>query len=37
VTFADGMMALLAPSQIRRLAVESNAPVPFPVVEEFPG
>jgi hypothetical protein len=37
VTFADGMMALLEPGQIRRLAVESNALTPFPVMEEFPG
>jgi hypothetical protein len=30
VTFADGMMALLEPRQIRQLAVESNALTPLP-------
>jgi hypothetical protein len=31
VTFADGMMALLEPGQIRQLAVESNALAPLPI------
>jgi hypothetical protein len=30
VTFADGMMAMLEPGQIRQLAVESNALTPLP-------
>ena len=30
VTFADGMMALLEPGQIRQLAVQSNALTPLP-------
>ena len=30
VTFADGMMALLEPGQIRQLVVESNALAPLP-------
>ena len=30
VTFADEMMALLEPGQIRQLAVESNALTPLP-------
>ena len=30
VTFADGMMALLEPGQIRQLAVESNTLTPVP-------
>jgi hypothetical protein len=31
VTFMDGMIALLEPGQIRRLAVESNSLTPFPI------
>jgi hypothetical protein len=30
VTFANGMMAMLEPGQIRQLAVESNALTPLP-------
>ena len=30
VTFADGMMALLEPGQVRQLAIESNALTPLP-------
>jgi hypothetical protein len=30
VTFADGMMALLEPGMIRRLAVEADALKPLP-------
>ena len=30
VTFADGMMALVEPGQIRQSAVESNALTPLP-------
>jgi hypothetical protein len=35
VTFADGMMALLEPGQIRRLAIEANVlkPVPKRLIE----
>jgi hypothetical protein len=33
VTFADGMMALLEPDQIRQLAVKSNTLTPLPIDE----
>jgi hypothetical protein len=31
VTFADRMMALLEPGQIRQLAIDSNALAPLPI------
>jgi hypothetical protein len=35
VTFGDGMMALLEPSQIRQLAVDSDSLTPLPI-NDFP-
>jgi hypothetical protein len=35
VTFADGMMALLEPGQIRQLAVESNALTRLPTDDDL--